>query len=327
LEKGKNSWPDGFTLQCVTGKRDSQKQCWFGFVRPIVEPQKWTNKFLADLQDMIVSNRQGGAFVEETALVDSRRAEADWNKANPLILVRDGALGRGAIQERTPPPMPPAVDRMLEWCINAIPAVSGINQEFMGYAGRDQPGVLEMQRKRAAINVLAVLFSSLRKYRKDRARAMLYMIREYLNDGRLIRVLGGDGKEQFIPLALNQETEDYDIIIDEASASPNQKEETFGVILSLAPFLAQAGLAPPIETLDYLPLPSSLIAAWKEQLQPKGPSPQEQATQAVVQAEVAKTQAQTVMEQAKARRELAEAEAQEIENMAVKMGLVSIEDL
>jgi hypothetical protein len=117
------------------------------------------------------------------------------------------------------------------------------------------------------------------------------------------------------------------IIIDESSSAPNQKEETFSVMMALMPYLVQAGIAPPVEVLDYLPLPSSFIAKWKEQLQPKGPSPQEQATQAVVQAEVAKTAAQTEMEKARARKEMAEAEAQEIENKAVLMGIVSLEDI
>jgi hypothetical protein len=327
LEKGKNPWEKGFTLQCATGKRDATKGDWFGVVRALKDPQKWSNKFLSDLQDMIVSNRQGGAFVEETALVDTRKAEEDWNRSNPLILVRDGALQRGAIVERNPPALPPALDRMLEYCITAIPAVSGINQEFMGYADREQPNVLEMSRKWAAINVLASMFSSLRKYRKDRARAMLHMIRTYMNDGRLIRIVGGDGLERFIPLALDPGTEDYDIVIDEASTSPNQKEETFGVMMALMPYLVQAGIAPPVEVLDYMPLPASFIGKWKETLQPKGPTKQDQMLEAAAGATVAKDQADAMLKQVQARKMAAEAQAQELENEAVRLGLVSIEDL
>jgi hypothetical protein len=326
LEKGPNSWEDGFTLQCATGKRDN-KGSWFGIVRALIEPQKWSNKFMSDLQDMIVSNRQGGAFVEESALINPRSAEEDWNKPNPLIQVRDGALSRGAIVERTPPQLPPALDRMIQWCVEAIPSVSGINQEFMGYAERDQAGVLEMHRKRASIQVLASMFSSLRKYRKDRAKAMLHMIRTYLNDGRLIRITGGDGKDKYIPLALDKATEDYDIILDEAATSPNQKEETFGVMMALMPYLVQAGIAPPVDVLDYMPLPASFIAKWKEILQPKGPSEGDQIMQAAGMAVVDKDKSDALLKQAQAAKVKAEAEAQELENMAVKMGLVSIEDL
>ncbi len=327
LERDVAPWPDGFTLQCCTGKRDAQSGDWFGIVRSLVDPQKWSNKFLSDLQDMIVSNRQGGAFVEYGALVDQRQAEENWNTSNPMILVNDGALSRGAIQERNPPQLPPALDRMIEWCVSAIPAVSGINQEFMGYAERDQPNVLEISRKRSAMNVLAGMFSSLRAYRKDRSRAVLYFIREYMNDGRLIRVMGGEGLDQYIPLALDPSVEEYDIIIDEASSSPNQKEDTFSVLLALLPFLTQSGMAPPVEALDYLPLPASFIAKWKESMQPKPPGPQEQMMAQAAQAEIGKDHSDAQLNAARARKEMAEAEAQELENQAVKLGIVAIEDV
>ena len=326
LEKGEAPWPDGFTLMCATGKRDAQKGDWFGVVRGLVDPQKWSNKFLSDFQDMIVSNRQGGAFVEESALIDPRKAEEDWN-TSALIQLQDGAIARGAIMERTPPPLPAALDRMVEWCISSIPAVSGINQEFMGYADRDQPNVLEMQRKRAAINVLASLFSSLRKYRKDRARAVLFYIREYMNDGRLVRILGGDGKEKFIPLALDPAVEQYDIIIDEASSSPNQKEETFGVLMALLPHLVSAGVAPPVEIMDYLPLPSSFIAKWKEMLQPKPPGEEEQIAKAGAVAELSKDGADAEYKKAQAKKVNEEAESQRLLNEGVRLGIVPIEEL
>jgi hypothetical protein len=276
---------------------------------------------------MIVSNRQGGAFVEETALVDPRRAEDQWSMANPLIMVRDGALGRGAIIERTPPQLPPALDRMIEFCISALPAVSGINSEFMGYADRDQPNVLEMQRKRSAINVLATMFSSMRAYRKDRARAMLHYIRTYMNDGRLIRIVGGDGNEQYIPLALDPMTEDCDIIIDQSSSAPNQKEETFSVLMAMAPYLTQAGISPPVEVLDYMPIPSSLATKWKENLQPKGPTPEQETLKQVAVAEAKQSDADAMLKQAQAQKAMAEAQAQELQNEAVKLGLLDPAEL
>lgn len=331
LERGPCPWAEGFTLMCVTGKRDAQKNSWFGIVRNLVQPQMWSNKFLSDLQDMIVSNRQGGAYVERSALVNPRQAEEQWNTANPLIVVEDGALSRGAIQDRQPPALPPAVDRMIEWSLQAIPSVSGINQEFMGYAQRDQPNVLETQRKRSAMNVLATMFSSLRKYRKDRARAMLAMMREYLSDGRLVRVVGGDGTERFLPLAMDPATEDYDIVIDESSSSPNQKEETFSVMMAIAPFLQQSGIMPPMETLDYLPLPASLIATWKEQLNPKEPNPQAQRQAQIVEfaatSEAQKDQADAQYKAAQAKKAAAEAETQELINLAVKTGILAVDEV
>jgi hypothetical protein len=330
LEHKESPCPDHFTLRAVTGKRDASKNQWFGLVRGMLDPQKWSNKFFSDIQDMIVSNRQGGAFVEETALVSPRQAEETWNEANPLILVQDGALARGAIQERNPIPYPQGLDRMLEWAIQALPAVTGVNLEMMGFANRDQPNVLEIQRKRSALTVLADMFDNMRRFQKERGRVSLYFIQNYINDGRLIRIVGGNGREQYVPLALDENETRYDIIVDEASSSPNQKDETFAVIMQLAPMLQAAGIAPPLETLDYLPLPTSMIAAWKDQLNPKEqkpPSPQEQLAMANMQKEVELKDAEIAAKMAKAERDAKEAEAQEIENMAVKMGIMDPADL
>jgi hypothetical protein len=336
LEKGDCPCPDHFTLRCVTGKRDAMKGFWFGLVRGMVDPQRWGNKFFSDIQDMLVSNRQGGAFVEQSALIDPRQAEEIWNDPNPLIQVQDGSLARGAIQERSPIPYPQGLDRMMEWAVNALPAVTGINLEMMGFANRDQPNVLEVQRKRSALNVLADLFDSLRKFNKERGRVVLYFIQNYINDGRLIRITGQDGMEQFVPLALDPEQTKYDVIVDEASSSPNQKEETFAVMMQLMPLLMQAGVAPPPELLEYLPLPSSLVAGWKQQLMPdeQQPDPMQELQMQGAQAEIAKLfeeikeiQSKTQANMAKASRDEKDAEAQGIQNMAVSMGLMEADEL
>lgn len=323
-------WPHGFTLRCVTGKRDALKRHWYGLVRGMIDPQRWSNKFYSDIQNMIVSNRQGGAFVETSALVDPRKAEDDWNQSNPLIIVEDGALGRGAIQERNPIEYPQGLDRMLDWAVNALPAVTGINMEMMGFANRDQANVLEVQRKRSALNVLADLFDSLRRFQKERGRLVLYFIQTYINDGRLIRIIGDSGKQQYVPLALDPNATKFDIIVDEGATSPNQKQETFAILQVLIPFLIQAGIAPPIEMLDFIPLPSSLISKWKEQLNPdeeKPPSPQEQMAMQAQQLEMKKTEGEIALNEAKTQGEQVDAEAQSIENQAVQQGIMSPEDL
>lgn len=295
VERGDSPDPENFTLRCVTGKRDRNSNCWYGLVRGMIDPQRWANKFYADIQDIMVSNRQGGAFVETGALIDQREAEEHWNDPNPLILVSPGALQNGQILERQPIPYPQGMDRMLEWAVQSMPAVTGINLEMMGFANRDQPNVLEVQRKRSALTVLADLFDGMRRFNKERGRVVLNMIQAYIADGRLIRITGKNGLEQYVPLALDETDMRYDIIVDEAATSPNQRSETFAVLTQLIPFLAKMGVMPPPEVIEYLPLPSSLTAAWKKAMQPKEqPSPEEQMAMAEKKAEIEKTQSETV---------------------------------
>ena len=198
LEDGEEP-TDQFRYQCMTGYRDRREDgttLYYGLVRPMRDPQMWSNKFFSQIQDIIMSNRVGGAFIEETALTDPRQAERDWAAVNPLIVLRDGAVSSNKVVERNPLPYPVGLDRLMEWAVGALPQVTGVNMELLGLQDRNQPGVLEAQRKRAAMAILAPLFNSLRRHKKERGRLVLHHIREDLSDGRLIRVVGESGGAQ-----------------------------------------------------------------------------------------------------------------------------------
>jgi len=45
---------------------------------------------------------------------------------------------------------------MLEFAIQGIPQTTGVNWELMGQVARDQPGILEYQRKQAGMTMLLV---------------------------------------------------------------------------------------------------------------------------------------------------------------------------
>lgn len=263
----------GFTLRCATGKRDYNNNTWLGLVEGMKDPSRWSNKFFADMHDIIASNRRGGAFVEVSALVDQRKAEEQWNSSNPLILVNDGALGRGAVMERQQMNYPMGMDRLMQLSIDAVTDVPGINMELLGLVDRNQPGVLEMQRKRAALTILQTLFDSMRRHTKERGRVVLRFIKEYISDGRLVRILGNDGLERYVPLVRDPQVEEYDIIVDEAPATADRREEVFALLMQVVPWLLKSGIPIPPDILDYIPLPSTLAVKWKAMLQG---DPQEQ---------------------------------------------------
>ena len=292
-----------FTLLPMTGKRDETRRQWYGLVRAMIDPQRWSNKFLSEIENILMSNRQGGAFIEESALIDPRRAEEMWNDPNPLIILRDGSISRGAVIERNPIQYPAGMDRLMQVAINAIPQVTGINPELMGLVDREQPGVLEMQRKRAGMNILTTMFNSLRRHAKARGRLLLHFINEYISDGRLIRVTTDEG-EKYIPLVkqMNDENVKFDVIVGESPTSPNQKEETFAILSSLIPQLLKIGIPVPPSILEYLPLPADLIEDWKKLVQP---DPQQQQMQQVAQqlelatkqADIKRTEAQAAKDE------------------------------
>lgn len=291
LEDGECPCPHSFTLRAMTGKRDEKKKYFYGLVRPMKDPQSWSNKFFSEIENIMTSNRTGGAFVEESALIDPRKAEEEWNDPNPLIMVADGAISKGAIMERQPIHYPTGIDRMMDVALTAIPQVTGINPELLGLTGRDQPGILEQTRRRAGMTILASLFNSLRRYNKERGRVLLYFITEYITDGRLIRITTEGGEEQYVPLTRQDEDDfvKYDVVVADAPHSPNQKEETFMALAQIMPMVIQMGVPVPPEVLDFLPVPQDLITKWKQLLQQRTQMSPEQ--RARIQAELRETNA------------------------------------
>jgi hypothetical protein len=206
---------------------------------------------------------------------DVRKFERNFAKTGSVLWLEDGGLER--IKERGFGNYPAGIDKMMEFALSSMRDVTGINIELMGLSGKNQAGILEYQRKQAALTILGMLFDNLRRYRKMQGEVLLYYIENYVSDGRLVRIVGPEGK-RYIPLTKQSGTTKYDVIIDEAPSSPNQKERTFEVLMQLLPAMIKMGYLPPVEVLDYLPLPETLIEAMKEQQQKnmQGPSEEEQ---------------------------------------------------
>ena len=56
---------------------------------------------------------------------------------------------------------------------------------------------------------------------------------------------------------------EYDVIVDDAPTSPNEKERTFAILQQLLPLIGQY-ITPQmgLDILKYTPLPSSLVDKW-----------------------------------------------------------------
>jgi len=263
---------DGFSYKCMTGKRDRNKNTWYGLVRAMKDPQRWANKWLSQTMHIINSNAKGGLLAEQDAFVNPRKAESEWADPTSITLLKAGGIGK--VQPKPAITYPQGMDRLMEFAVSSIRDVTGVNVEMLGMREGNQPGILEFQRKQAGITILGTMFDSLRRYRKEQGRILLQFIRDYISDGRLIKIVGTEG-EQYVPLA-RQSDVTFDIIVDDAPSSPNQKEAVFATLSQLLPSLLQAGIPIPPDIVEYAPLPSGLIEKWKDLLaQPQGPSAEE----------------------------------------------------
>ncbi len=252
-----------FTFRAITGLRDRNKNLWFGLVALMKDPQRWANKWLSQIQHIINSNAKGGVMIEEGATSSMSGFEEKWAKSNAVIRLNAGGLAK--VLQREAPRYPDGVDKLLQYAIQSINDVPGVNLELIGMAEKDQAFVLEQTRKQAGITILASFFDALRRYRKVQGKVLAYFIREYISDGRLVRVLGPEGN-QYVPLIKDAVAFDYDIIVDDAPTSPNTKEKTFNVLNQIVPMCLQAGIPVPPDILDFAPIPEGLIQKWKKMI-------------------------------------------------------------
>lgn len=275
LEADKSPCQDGFTTQFLTGKRDRNKNDWYGVGRAVRDPQLWLNKLFSTILHSMAAGSKGGLLAEEDAFEDPSRAEEEWASPDSITWLTQGALQNGKIKEKTPAQYPAGLDRLMEFSINSLPETTGLNMELMGMANRIQPGIVEAQRKQSAMTVIAWAFDSMRRYYKDHGRQLAYYMREYISDGRLARITTKQGA-QYIPMMKDKMTAEYDVVVDEAPSSVNVKERVWLMLEGLMPHLLKMGLPIPPEVLEYSPLPPDLQEAWKKALQP---DPQQQQMQ------------------------------------------------
>jgi hypothetical protein len=317
-----------FTFKCITGKRDRNAGTFYGVVRAMIDPQMWGNKFFIQIMHILNTAAKGGLLYEAGSFANPRKALEDWAKPDAAIELQRGALSgaKPGVQERQPTVFPAGLDKMMEFSLNNLPQTSGINLEMLGLVERDQPGVLEAHRKKAGYAILAVFFDSLRRYRKMKGRVRLFFIQNYISDGRLIKIKGKDSTERYVPLVKQKDTATYDVIVDDAPMSPNQKEQTWAMMQAMMPMLAKMGVPPEIwqVMLEYSPLPSSVsgkinqIISQKAQ-EPPPPDPDLLKVQAQAQSNQAEAaiDAQRAQQDAALAQQKAEQEAQtEREKMA-----------
>lgn len=275
LEGDKSPCQEGFTFQAITGKRDRNKNNWYGLTRVMKDPQRWANKWLSQIMHIINTNAKGGLIAESGAFADPRRAQEDWAKPDSITMLTEGGISK--IQPKPPSPYPNGLDRLMEFALSSLPQVTGINLEALGLAAREQANVLEQSRKQAAYGLLAPLFDSLRAYRKSQGRVLLYFIRNFISDGRLIRVTGPNGDPRILPLIRVPDMATYDIIVDQAPNSPDVKAKTWETLVQILPAMMKAGLPIPPDLIDFTPLPTALAKKWKDYIaqQSGGPSPEQ----------------------------------------------------
>jgi hypothetical protein len=287
----------------MTGEPDDNAGTWFGLVTVIRDPQRWANKWATQIIAILNTTAKGGIIAEKDAFDDPQQAEENYAAPDAITWAAHGALAKQKIIPKPGAGNINGLDGMLQLALEEIRQVSGVNMEILGLRDANQPGVLEAQRKQAAMTILATLFDSLRRMRRYIGINRLHYIQNFLSDGRLIPIIGEDGAKRYIALQKQAVAGDYDVIVEDAPTSPNQKQETWQIIMQMLPAIRDK-LTPQVLVLllEYSPLPSKLVDALKQMIEQPDPKAEQRAdiADATALAEAEKTRAGAAKDRAQA---------------------------
>ena len=318
-----------FSYKAITGKRDRNKGTYYGLVRQMKDPQRWANKWLSQTLHIMNVNAKGGIMAEDGVAEDMNKFEREWARPDAVTRVKSGVLSNanGArIKEKPGAQFPAGYFNLLEFAISSVRDASGVNLELLGMADREQAGILEAQRKKSAMAILATMFDSLRRYRKSQGRLLLQIINEHLSDGRLIRIVGEEG-EKYVPLTNQPGVTQFDVKVDDAPSSPHQREMTWQMLMQIIPAVKDQ-MSPEMwgAILPYSPLPTSVTGKLQKMIQDgqeQGAQAAQEQQQIIKAAEVGKiheTHSKTVLNLAKAQSEGMNAQANMAQAMQPDMG-------
>lgn len=295
-----------FTYQCMTGKRD-RRAGWYGMVRLMADPQRWANKWLSQSMHIMNTGAKNTVMYEEGSFIDGARAERDLAKPGALVETATGALSENRIQPVPSGQFPQELHSLLPFALQSIQDCVGVTSEQLGATAEgsgnaQRAAMLEQERRKAGITLMANLFDAKKLFVKRQGRVMLRYILEFMNDGRLIRIQQEGNKEYAQLLIEDPKSVRYDIVVDDAPDSPNQKDKTWATMIPLLPLMER--LQPPpdlwVKVLRYSPLPASLVNDMAEtieqaQQQDQGQEvdPQAELDAAKLPAEIEKLKAET----------------------------------
>lgn len=247
---------DRFTLNFITGHFDEDTRQWYGFIRLLMDPQRYANKFFNQLIEILGVSAKGGWLAESDAFeTDAQRHDMENNHSKPgaIDLVAPGALKEGKLQAKKVPEIPPGTMGMLQWCVSAMEQVTGISAATIGLGDGQGGGAATTMRQQQSIAmvILASEFDSLERYRAEDEGRMLVALLGLIADDRLIKV-GGPISPQVVRLFRQPFMLDYDIMVDDTEIDPNQRQKFADFLLQSLPALTRQGLFVP-SMLNYIP--------------------------------------------------------------------------
>lgn len=250
----------GFSIKFKTGTYNASKNIWTGMVNPMMEPVEYHNKALTELMFTIAANSKGGVMVEEDAVEDLADFESKWAQTDAVIKVNSGAIAGQKIMQKAQGALPTGLENIIQLTAMSI-SENGVDPAFLGKIPDGQEsGILYKRRIRQVISKMARYFDSITLYQKEDLRLHLDLIPVWIenNNGQFVRITGEDGADEFVQITQDMMAPEYDVTIQEAPQTPEDKQETALVLTTMADKISmtnpQGAAALYAEALGMLPI-------------------------------------------------------------------------
>ena len=212
-----------FTFNCIASHFDEEDRIPYGFMRVLIDPQRYANKFFNQMIEINAKQAKGGVIVEMDAFADKaqlKEFEDTYAQAGSVNFVEQGGIAK--IKEKQLPQASQGTMAIMEFINASMQNVTGISEDSLGIGASTAAGVTLKRRQRAGMALLASEFDAEALFRKDEG----YIIYDHLKliaDNRLIRV-GGFYEGEVMKLEDAPFSLDYEIELDDIERDPNMKQ-------------------------------------------------------------------------------------------------------
>jgi len=215
----------------------------YGIVKGMIDPQSEVNKRHSKAMHLLNAKQ---VLAEENAFVDWNEAKKTLARPDGITKLVDGALASGMVQVIDNTALAGTHIQLLELAKNEILSVSGHSAAAMGQAGKYDSAKKVGMAISSTQTALVTKLNKLRIARHDLADITMTLVPDFYTSDRVVRIIQPNGEYAFMPVntvdmlddgtivKLNDVTnQDVDIIIEDAPAGLNEREEQFNQLLQI----------------------------------------------------------------------------------------------
>jgi hypothetical protein len=197
-----------------------------GLVRSMRDPQFLYNRFLINSADVLESQINSGWKYKENAVVNPEDLHKGGNGINVKVAKN---ANMSDIEKIQPGNVPPSMLQLQSELKNLIYQTGQVNEELMGMAKDDVPGILAMVRQGAGLTGLQRLFDQLDSSQKILGEKMLSCMQTNWKEGKFSQIVN----EELDPQIKNKTFFKFNINVDEVAYTDSQKRLQFQQLMQL----------------------------------------------------------------------------------------------